>query len=548
MRIMKPLAAVAAGTLLASGLAVATAVSASAADNGPLLTNGHIYLLNSKTVTLDNATNANVITSGGGVQRPWSTITVDAVCPAGSAQSQSRVRIPQAGVDPINWDEVPFNAQATTFDSQGRPYNASNSNPMTSVKVVTYVASQGGTATLPLTVTCLTAQAVPTGYWTTNLTVVGVDSTLTWSVPAPPAIVVALPASTTTLAASASSVEVGSAVNFTATVAPAAATGTVQFLDGTTSLGSGPVSAGVATFSTSALGVGNHSVTAAYSGDANNAASTSSAAPVTVTVAAPRATTTVLSVSPVTGDAYQNVTLTTAVTAATGLANGTVAFADGSVPLGTVPCVAGVVAPFSTNALGAGAHSLVAVFTGTAPYTSSTSAAVPATYTLVGSSDAQSVLVKIPDGAITITTPYTPAAPLNLGTATLDPSTSTYSASAAFNNIVISDTRAGDLGFTASVISGAFTGVKGGSFGGNYAGLTALAATQVPNNALLANKVVLTPTAPFAPGIGSSTVFAKYAAGQSTGTAQIAGTFGIDKVPSSVAGDVYTATVTFTAV
>ena len=59
-------------------------------------------------------------------------------------------------------------------------------------------------------------------------------------------------------------------VTFTATVTPAAATGTVEFFDGATSLGA-PValSAGTASFSTAALLTGSHPITAVYSGDTN---------------------------------------------------------------------------------------------------------------------------------------------------------------------------------------------------------------------------------------------------------------------------------------
>jgi hypothetical protein len=63
-----------------------------------------------------------------------------------------------------------------------------------------------------------------------------------------------------------------SAVTFTATVSSTTAgtlTGTVTFLDGTTPLGSSPLSAGTASFTTSSLATGSHSITAAYSGDAN---------------------------------------------------------------------------------------------------------------------------------------------------------------------------------------------------------------------------------------------------------------------------------------
>ena len=105
MRFAKSLAALAAGSLLVAGLAVATAGSAFAADDGPALT-GHIYLLNA-TINMDTAKPSNVITGGNGSTRPWMTIASDTACPAGSIGVVAQVRIPQVGVDPINWDEVP---------------------------------------------------------------------------------------------------------------------------------------------------------------------------------------------------------------------------------------------------------------------------------------------------------------------------------------------------------------------------------------------------------------------------------------------------------
>jgi sugar lactone lactonase YvrE len=70
-----------------------------------------------------------------------------------------------------------------------------------------------------------------------------------------------------------------SSVTFTATVSAASGTptGTMNFLDGSASLGSGSLSNRVATFTTSSLAVGTHSITASYSGDTNFAPSTSSA-------------------------------------------------------------------------------------------------------------------------------------------------------------------------------------------------------------------------------------------------------------------------------
>ncbi|HXM57240.1 MAG TPA: N,N-dimethylformamidase beta subunit family domain-containing protein [Candidatus Dormibacteraeota bacterium] len=91
---------------------------------------------------------------------------------------------------------------------------------------------------------------------------------------------------TTTVTAAPSPSAPGQAVTFTATVSPVAPgagtpTGTVTFRDGTTTLGTGPLTVvsgtAQATFTTSALATASHSVTAVYGGGASFAASTSPA-------------------------------------------------------------------------------------------------------------------------------------------------------------------------------------------------------------------------------------------------------------------------------
>jgi MYXO-CTERM domain-containing protein len=100
-------------------------------------------------------------------------------------------------------------------------------------------------------------------------------------------LVVAQATTTTTLASSVNPAPEGDTVQFTATItAPASgASGTVEFLDGTSSLGSAPVSGGAASLSTALLSLGGHSVTAAYSGDTNFLASTSAALVETISAA-----------------------------------------------------------------------------------------------------------------------------------------------------------------------------------------------------------------------------------------------------------------------
>jgi uncharacterized protein (TIGR02453 family) len=69
----------------------------------------------------------------------------------------------------------------------------------------------------------------------------------------------------------------GAPVPLTASVSPAAATGSVQFFKGATALGSAPLASGQAQLTISNLPAGADSLTAIYSGDSANAGSTSAA-------------------------------------------------------------------------------------------------------------------------------------------------------------------------------------------------------------------------------------------------------------------------------
>lgn len=89
--------------------------------------------------------------------------------------------------------------------------------------------------------------------------------------------------SISTLSASLQSPAFGATVTLTAAVSGLVPTGTVQFFDGSTNLGTSALNAGQAVFSINTLAVGGHSISASYSGDANNLASTSPALALTVT-------------------------------------------------------------------------------------------------------------------------------------------------------------------------------------------------------------------------------------------------------------------------
>ncbi len=129
------------------------------------------------------------------------------------------------------------------------------------------------------------------GTYTYALTCGGTESgfvTLTVGAPVAPSI------TSTSLTASASSITAGQAVTFAVQVTSpegnAPPSGSVTFSDGTTVLTTQTLSAaGAATYTTSSLGVGTHSITAAYAGNSSFSASSSTAVTVAVSAPAPPA-------------------------------------------------------------------------------------------------------------------------------------------------------------------------------------------------------------------------------------------------------------------
>jgi hypothetical protein len=164
----------------------------------------------------------------------------------------------------------------------------------------------------------------------------------------------------------------GQTVTFTATVSPSTATGTVQFLDNGNPVGLPmTLSGGAATYSTAALSVGTHSITASYSGDTNFVGSTSSPLSQQVNQAT---TTTGLSSDHNPSTYGQTVTFTATVSPST--ATGTVQFLDNGNPVGTPATLSGGVATYLTTALTAGTHSITASYGGDTNFVGSTSSAL----------------------------------------------------------------------------------------------------------------------------------------------------------------------------
>lgn len=298
------------------------------------------------------------------------------------------------------------------------------------------------------------------------------------------------PATTTTtsLAVTETSPQLETAtLHLTATVSPAAA-GTVTFKDGSTTVGSAPVSGGSAAI-TASLPAGSHNLTAAFApaDTAAYAASTSSAVPFTTTATPAVATTTVVSIPAGAIASGDSVPVTASVTPTSAV--GAVQFKADGVNFGSpVPLVSGV-ASTSWTAVGGG-HNISAAFIPANPaaFTPSTSSAQLATVSYPANQpvpDEQTIVADVDAGAITISTPYTPtnplvvdgdpSTPLVADPLKLNPTNTMYTGSAAFEHIIVTDTRAGGLPWTLTALAGALSEPLGGTINGQNVGLTNLA-------------------------------------------------------------------------
>lgn len=169
----------------------------------------------------------------------------------------------------------------------------------------------------------------------------------------------------------------GEQVTFTAVVSETQAaglpTGTVTFYDGTTALGGDVTlnSNGIATFTTSSLTLGSHTINATYNGDNNNASSTAS-----VTQNVLQTTSTTVISSAYTAAVNQAVTFTATVSATTAVTSGTVTFYDGATAIGAGTVGSNSKASFTTSTLTGGTHSITAKFMGDTSNNASTSTAI----------------------------------------------------------------------------------------------------------------------------------------------------------------------------
>ncbi|MDP9116171.1 MAG: Ig-like domain-containing protein, partial [Actinomycetota bacterium] len=401
-------------------------------------------------------------------------------------------------------------------------------------------------------------------------------------------------ATSSTLTASNTSPNTAQTVTLTDTVAPAAATGTVQFVDGTTNIGTPvTVTGGVATSPAMTFTAGPHHVTAVYSPQALSGytASTSNNVDITATQVVTNTTTAVAHAfgtytpNPDSSvPAYTPTTLTATVTPSTGPSSavaGSVQFFDNSAAIGSATVSGGTATLANYAYFGPGAHSITATFTPSNSATFGPSTSAADTFTLGAAAgppppapDKQYITVDVPNGALMIMTPYSSlSTALNVGNLVLNAAGTALVGSAPFgsttgngtdplaNTIKIVDTRTGGLNWQASALSTQLTqGTNtAGGISAENVGLTNLVADPITGNHLTAANTATFANPAADPAVALSDTGVQGLGGPTahkiatstdpvnggTGTIGFTGTLTVT-APTSIAPGHYVGTITFT--
>lgn len=247
--------------------------------------------------------------------------------------------------------------------------------------------------------------------------------------------------------------------------------------------------------------------------------------------------------------------------------NGSVSFYDNgsTTPLGTVAGTTGGQYVLSAT-VAAGSHSVVAKFTPNDPTAIQASQSAPATFAAQDKpqgactdpksvcTDTQNIQTTVPVGTLVINTPYTSASPLVLPTMALTPTGDLLTTSATFADIKVTDTRSGNLPWTAKAQSSDLTdgtGHANGVINSQNVGLTGLATTGSTNytgtTAFFDNAaaVGVAPGTTGSLGLGGPTAHTIATSTNGLGTVVMAGTLTI-KAPTSTEAGTFAGTVVFT--
>jgi subtilase family serine protease len=394
-----------------------------------------------------------------------------------------------AGYDLVTgWGSVDADALVTNFS--GSPTTTtltSSSNPANAGTSVTFTAtvtgsSPTGTVTFNNGTTALGTGTLSSGkatFATSTLPAGGYSITAVYggdskNVRSTSAVLiqtieaVAGTATTTAIVSSGSPAALGAQITFTATVTTTSGNapgGAVTFRDGSVPLGFANVgsvstSSGTAAFMTSALSPGTHQITGLYSGDANNNATSTSTVLSQVVNKSTSKTTLSAPTSVFSGATSLAISATVAGTGTGGPApTGTVAFMDGSTPLGsgTLNGSGTASVPATASLTSTGAHSITAVYSGDSNYSTSTSAvssvtvkaatftfaAAPTTASVTAGSSASYTVTVTPNGVYTGQISFSCSfSPSSSATCSASPATLTPNGSSATTTLTVSGATA----------------------------------------------------------------------------------------------------------
>ena len=279
----------------------------------------------------------------------------------------------------------PTYGQDVTFTATVTPSQSASVNPSGTVTFVdngsTTIGSGSVSTTAGVTTATLDISNLGAGFHSVTATYNG-DTTFTTSTSSSPATLTVAEATTSlSLKSSANPSVVGQSVTFTATLSSSASgeTGTVDFADGGLTIGSGTVSGGQATFQTSTLVLGDHTVTAVYEGDLNFVGSSSTSAVIQEVDQASTSVGVTADHNP--GSVGQTITYTATVTVngpGSGVPTETVSFSDGGSAISTCqgvslslssPFTATCQQNYATNA----SHTITATYSGDGNFVGATS-------------------------------------------------------------------------------------------------------------------------------------------------------------------------------
>ncbi len=260
-----------AASIIIYGTSLSGILNAAATNGTTTIPGNFTYTATPAGGTAATVTSASVLAAGS--YTLTATFTPTDTTSYASVTKTASLTVGQA-TPTLSW--TPATSALTYSVSLSGILNATATNGTATIPgTFTYTATLSGGSTVPVT----SATVLSPGSYTLTATFTPTDTTTYSSATKTAALTVSQVTPTIVLGSSLNPVLVTSAVTFTAGVSSSSGspTGTISFFDSTALLGTVALSQSAASFTTSGLSVGTHSITAVYSGDTNFATVTSTA-------------------------------------------------------------------------------------------------------------------------------------------------------------------------------------------------------------------------------------------------------------------------------